>query len=96
LPNEYCPGKYSVNAEGRIKLVGVAQRLNQHCLQMGAVVSVARSDKAFAGIVEAYRAMRLNFDAKTYGAIVDLQPTLTYADARSALREAVSAALHQT
>jgi octanoyl-[GcvH]:protein N-octanoyltransferase len=28
LPNEYCPGKYSVNAEGRIKLVGVAQRMN--------------------------------------------------------------------
>ena len=96
LPNEYCPGKYSVNAEGRIKLVGLAQRMNQRCLQMGAIISVTRSDKASAGIAEAYRALGLNFDPKTYGAIADLQPSLTYADVRSALMESVIAALHQT
>ena len=96
LPNEYCPGKYSVNAEGRIKLVGVAQRMNQRCLQMGAIISVTRSDSACAGIADAYRAMGLNFDPKTYGAIADLQPSLTYADVRSAMLESVSPALHQT
>jgi octanoyl-[GcvH]:protein N-octanoyltransferase len=93
LPNEYCPGKYSVNAEGRIKLVGVAQRMNQRCLQMGAIVSVTRSDKACAGIAEAYRAMGLNFDPKTYGAIADLRPSLTFAEVREAFVETVSAAL---
>ena len=96
LSNEYCPGKYSVNAGGRIKLVGVAQRMNQRCLQMGAIISVTRSDWACTGIEEAYRAMGLNFDPKTYGAILDLQPSLTYADVRSALLESVSAALLQT
>jgi octanoyl-[GcvH]:protein N-octanoyltransferase len=95
LPNEYCPGKYSVNAEGRIKLVGVAQRMNQRCLQMGAIISFTRSDEACAGIAEAYRAMGLNFDPQTYGGIADLQPSLTFADVRTAVMESVSAALHE-
>jgi hypothetical protein len=95
LPNEYCPGKYSVNAEGRIKLVGVAQRMNQRCLQMGAIVSVHRSEEARAGIAEAYRGMGLNFDPLTYGAITDLHSSLIYADVRSALLETVTAALMQ-
>jgi octanoyl-[GcvH]:protein N-octanoyltransferase len=95
LPNEYCPGKYSVNAEGRIKLVGVAQRMNQRCLQMGAIVSVHRSEEACAGIAEAYCSMGLNFDPLTYGAMADFVPSLTYADVRSALRETISAALMQ-
>lgn len=96
LPNEYCPGKYSVNAGGRIKLVGVAQRMNQRCLQLGAIIAVTRSDEACAGIAEAYRAMGLNFDPDTYGGITDLQPSLTYADVRSAMLDSVSAVLHQT
>jgi octanoyl-[GcvH]:protein N-octanoyltransferase len=95
LPNEYCPGKYSVNAEGRIKLVGVAQRMNQRCLQMGAVVAVRRSDEACAGIAEAYRGMGLEFDPQTYGAVTDLQPSLTYADVRSALMDTVRSAIVQ-
>jgi octanoyl-[GcvH]:protein N-octanoyltransferase len=95
LPNEYCPGKYSVNAEGRIKLVGVAQRMNQRCLQMGAIVSVHRSEEACAGIAEAYRGMGLNFDPLTYGAITDLHSSLIYADVRSVLMETVTAALMQ-
>jgi octanoyl-[GcvH]:protein N-octanoyltransferase len=95
LPNEYCPGKYSVHAEGRIKLVGVAQRMNRRCLQMGAVVSVYRSEEACEGIAEAYRGMGLKFDPQTYGAITDLNPSLNYADVRTALLESVSAALMQ-
>ena len=46
LPNEYCPGRFSINAEGRIKLVGIAQRMNRRCIQMGAIIAVGRSDKA--------------------------------------------------
>ncbi len=96
LPNEYCPGKYSVNAEGRIKLVGVAQRMNLRCLQMGAIVSVKRSEEACAGIAEAYRGMGLDFDSRTYGAITDIEPSLTFADVKDALLKSVAAALQLT
>ncbi len=67
--------------------------MNQRCLQMGAIVSVTRSDKACAGIADAYRAMGLNFDPKTYGAIDDLRPSLTFAEVKEALMETVSEAL---
>jgi octanoyl-[GcvH]:protein N-octanoyltransferase len=95
LPNEYCPGKFSVNAGGRVKLVGVAQRMNQRCVQMGAVVSVSRSDAACAGIAEAYAAMGLQFDPATYGAIAEINPLVTYAEVKAALMQSITTALMQ-
>lgn len=89
LANEYCPGKFSVNAEGRVKLVGVAQRMNNRCFQMGAIISVARSDKACAGIAEAYAGMGLPFDPATYGGITDFRPDLSHGQVRDVLVESV-------
>jgi octanoyl-[GcvH]:protein N-octanoyltransferase len=93
LPNEYCPGKFSINAEGRVKLVGIAQRMNRRCVQMGAIIAVARSDKACDAIAEAYRSMGLLFDPMTYGAISELKPTVSYEQVRARLVETVSAAI---
>jgi octanoyl-[GcvH]:protein N-octanoyltransferase len=93
LPNEYCPGKYSINAEGRVKLVGIAQRMNRRCVQMGAIISVERSDKACAAIAEAYSAMGLSFDTQSYGAICDLKPTLSYNEVIAQFIKSVSAAV---
>jgi octanoyl-[GcvH]:protein N-octanoyltransferase len=90
LRDEYCPGKYSVNAEGRIKLVGVAQRMNQRCVQMGAIVSVTRSEAALAGLAEAYAAMGLAFNPDTYGAIGDFSSELTYAQVLDAFLASVT------
>ena len=95
LANEYCPGKFSINAEGRVKLVGIAQRINRTCIQMGAIISVERSEKACKSIAEAYLTMGLNFDPKTYGATMELQPSLKFADVTSALIISVSSALNQ-
>ena len=96
LPNEYCPGKFSINAEGRIKLVGIAQRMNRKCIQIGAIIAVRPSVKACAAIAEAYDAMGLPFDRGTYGAISDFQPSLSYGEVRDAVLTSVNAALLQT
>jgi octanoyl-[GcvH]:protein N-octanoyltransferase len=85
LPHEYCPGKYSINAGGRVKLVGIAQRMNKCCFQMGAIIAVERSDKACAAITQAYHAMGLPFDASTYGAIADARPEVGYGQLRAQL-----------
>lgn len=95
LPNEYCPGRFSINAEGRIKLVGIAQRMNRRCIQMGAIIAVGRSEKACAAIAEAYNAMGLSFDSATYGAINDLHPDVTYHDVRDALIASVKSTLER-
>jgi octanoyl-[GcvH]:protein N-octanoyltransferase len=89
LPREFCPGRFSINAEGRTKIVGIAQRMNRKCVQMGAIISVSRSDKACAAIGEAYDAMGLDFDRATYGAINELRPAVTYAEVCMAVSDAI-------
>jgi octanoyl-[GcvH]:protein N-octanoyltransferase len=96
LPNEYCPGKFSINAQARIKLVGIAQRMRPKCLQMGAIIAVELSDAACTAISEAYRAMDLPFDPGTYGAISDFQPALTYDQVTRTMIAAVTEALAPT
>jgi octanoyl-[GcvH]:protein N-octanoyltransferase len=95
LPNEYCPGKFSINAAkpsgGRVKLVGIAQRMNRRCAQMGAIITVERSEKACSAIADAYNAMALPFDVKTYGAITELTPPLTYGNVCDVIRQGVVA-----
>jgi octanoyl-[GcvH]:protein N-octanoyltransferase len=93
LPDEYCPGKYSINADGRVKLVGIAQRMNRRCVQMGAIIAVDRSNTACAAIAEAYDAMGLPFDPGTYGAVTELVPALSYTNAIASIRQAVIAGL---
>jgi octanoyl-[GcvH]:protein N-octanoyltransferase len=93
LPDEYCPGKYSINAAGKVKLVGIAQRMNRHCFQMGAIIAVDRSDKACLAIAEAYHAMGLAFDPATYGAISEFAPQVTYDVVR---REMIAALTQMT
>ena len=90
LPGEYCPGKFSINAGGRVKLVGIAQRMNRRCVQMGAIIAVERSEAACMAIADAYSTMGLPFDPGTYGAMTDLVPPLSYATVRDVMRQAVS------
>lgn len=90
LPGEYCPGKFSINAGGRVKLVGIAQRMNRRCVQMGAIIAVERSEAACMAIADAYSTMGLPFDPGTYGAVTDLVPPLSYATVRDVMRQAVS------
>jgi octanoyl-[GcvH]:protein N-octanoyltransferase len=93
LPNEYCPGKFSINAGGKVKLVGIAQRMNRRCVQMGAIIAVERSEIVCAAIADAYAAMALPFDAKTYGALAELAPCESYNSARDVIRQTVVAGL---
>ncbi len=90
IPNEYCPGKFSINAEGRIKLVGIAQRMNRRCVQMGAIIAVERSEKACVAIADAYQAMGLPFDRSTYGAVAELVPSWSFQQVHAQCVETVS------
>jgi octanoyl-[GcvH]:protein N-octanoyltransferase len=93
LPNEYCPGKYSINANDRVKLVGIAQRMNRHCVQMGAIIAIEPSEKACTAIAEAYDAMGLPFDPATYGAVTDLIASATYENVKDVIRQTLIAGL---
>lgn len=90
IPGEFCPGAYSVNAEGRIKLVGVAQRIVRRGYHLGAVISVAPSEPAKAAVTEAYGILGLRFDPTTFGAAKSFAPDLTFHELRHQLQSAIA------
>jgi octanoyl-[GcvH]:protein N-octanoyltransferase len=74
VEGEYCPGDYSVNAMGRIKLAGLAQRVVKHGYHMGAVLSVGSSARARDAVAEAYGLFGIPFDPASFGAVTDMVP----------------------
>jgi octanoyl-[GcvH]:protein N-octanoyltransferase len=71
VPGEYCPGAYSVNARGRVKLVGVAQRVVRGASLLGATIVVRDGARVRAVLRDVYRALELEWDEATAGAVED-------------------------
>lgn len=69
VPGEYCPGAYSVNARGRVKLVGTAQRLIRRAWLFSAVAVVDGADTLRPLLTEVYRCLGLDFDAASVGSV---------------------------
>lgn len=93
LAGEYCPGEYSVNGAGRIKLAGLAQRIGRRGYHLGAMISVMPSHKAEAAIATAYRILGITFNPATFGAVADLTPNLSFKTVRDAIMNAIAAQL---
>jgi octanoyl-[GcvH]:protein N-octanoyltransferase len=74
IPGEYCAGAYTVSASGRLKLVGVAQRAVRGAALLTAFVLVAGGDRLRAALVDVYRALELDWDPRTAGALDDVLP----------------------
>ncbi|HEY5652625.1 MAG TPA: lipoate--protein ligase family protein [Acidimicrobiia bacterium] len=87
LPGEYCPGRYSIHGGGRIKLIGVGQRLVRGAAHVGGVICVRDGDRIRRVLEPVYRALDLDWDPATAGAIDDLVPSITV----DAVRHAVTA-----
>jgi octanoyl-[GcvH]:protein N-octanoyltransferase len=69
VAGEYCPGAYSVNARGRVKLVGTAQRLVRGAALLGAVIVVRDGAGVRAVLRDVYSALGLEWDDATAGAV---------------------------
>lgn len=74
VPGEYCPGAFSVNAGGRIKIAGVGQRLVTGAAHIGGVVVVSGGDRIREVLVPVYEALGLDWDPATAGSIADEAP----------------------
>ena len=77
LPGEYCPGKWSVNAAGKVKVMGVGQRLVRRAAHIGGVVVVDDGDRIRDVLIPVYRALGLDWDPRTAGSLADRSPGLT-------------------
>src|SRR4051812_11680867 len=69
VPGEYCPGAFSVNARGRVKLIGTAQRLVRGAALLGASVVVGDGPGVRGVLRDVYAALGLEWDDATAVAV---------------------------
>ncbi len=91
VEGEYCPGDHSVNARGRVKLMGVGQRVVRGAAHVGGVIVVRESARARAVLEPVYRALSLDFDPATVGAVADERADASCEAVGAALLEELSA-----
>lgn len=84
LPGEYCPGEFSINARGAVKLAGSAQRVVRGAWLLATVVVVTDADPLRSVLEEVQAAFGVEWEPATVGAIAD-EADLTMADVGRAL-----------
>jgi octanoyl-[GcvH]:protein N-octanoyltransferase len=85
VPGEYCPGAWSVNARGRVKLAGIGQRLVAGAAHAGGVLVVPDSELLRATLEPVYAALGLDWDLATAASVADEVPDVTLADVEEAI-----------
>ncbi|MEC7852949.1 MAG: hypothetical protein VXX27_00385 [Pseudomonadota bacterium] len=71
VDGEYCPGRFSVNAAGQRKLIGLSQRMTASAYYLGAVIAVEPDKHALRATRQAYPLLDLDIDISTFGALAE-------------------------
>jgi lipoate-protein ligase A len=90
VPREFCPGEFTVNARGAVKLVGTAQRVLRHASLLAASVAVSGADRLRAVLVDVYAALELDMDPATVGAVAAEVPGVGIDEVERAVLSAYS------
>jgi octanoyl-[GcvH]:protein N-octanoyltransferase len=88
VPGEYCPGSHSVSAGGRIKLMGVGQRLISGGAHVGGVLVVEGAERVNEILLPVYEAMGLEWRPQATGAVAEEVPGVGFEDVSGAVRDA--------
>ena len=87
VPDEFCPGDFTVNARGAVKLVGTAQRVVRHASLLAASVVVHDARSIRAVLRDVYEALELSWNPATAGGVADEVP-VTVDDVERAVLDA--------
>ena len=88
---EYCPGEFSVNARGRVKLIGAAERIVRGAWLHSSVVVVESATAIREVLIDTYSALGLDWDPDTTGAVADEAAGVGLEDVRRAFLDAYAA-----
>jgi lipoate-protein ligase A len=91
VPGEYCPGAHSINAGGRLKLAGLAQRTVRGAALTSAVLVVGGGPGLRAVVEPVYAALGLEVDPATAGALDEVLPGVAVGAVAERVREAYAA-----
>lgn len=85
VAGEYCPGEFSVNARGRVKVIGAAERIVRGSWLHSSVVVVESATAIREALVDVYAALGLEWNPATTGAVADEAPGVGIEAVRQAL-----------
>jgi lipoate-protein ligase A len=88
VPGEYCPGAFTVNAGGKKKLIGAAQRVVRGGWLLSTVVVVDSAARVRSVLESVYDALELDWDPATVGAVAEEAPRVSIDDVQHALLSA--------
>lgn len=91
VAGEYCPGEFSVNARGRVKLIGAAERIMRGAWLHSSVVVVESATAIRKVLVEVYAALGLDWNPDTAGAVAEEAPDVHLDDVRRAMLDQYAA-----
>ena len=78
VAGEYCPGRYSVNARGAVKLAGIGQRVVGGGSHTGVVLVVDGEDRINAVLEPVYAALGLDWEPAASGSVRTEEPSATW------------------
>lgn len=88
VPDEYCPGEFSVNARGEVKIVGTSQRVTRGARLFSASIPFSISPFVAELFDRVNSLLGLDWDNRRLGSIEDEAPALTITDVEAALLRA--------
>lgn len=88
VPGEYCPGEYSINARGTVKLIGTSQRAMTGARMLSGMLAFGSVERFVAVLTEANEALELAWDPRTFGSLLTEAPAVSRADVEHALAAA--------
>jgi octanoyl-[GcvH]:protein N-octanoyltransferase len=74
VPGEYCPGRYSVNARGAVKLAGIGQRVVAGGSHTGVVLVVSGEERINEVLRPVYDALGVEWTPGVTGSVAAEQP----------------------
>lgn len=76
VPGEYCPGAFSVNARGTVKLAGTSQRIVKDAWLFSSLILVGGEDRVRPVLAEVYAHLGQPFDRTSVGSLTGELPSL--------------------
>ena len=85
VPGEYCPGAFSVNARGRVKLAGIGQRLIRSGAHVGGVLVATGSARINEVLLPVNEALGIEWEPGATGALEDEEAAVGLDQAEAAI-----------
>jgi octanoyl-[GcvH]:protein N-octanoyltransferase len=85
VPGEYCPGRYSVNARGAVKLAGIGQRIVAGGSHTGVVLVVSGEQRINDVLRPVYEALEIPWEPEVTGSVAAESPAATWEAVRHEL-----------